>query len=251
MLFAFSFRSVGLVFSCLLATTFAAPASAGTVSGFSDSGLLTVRGSDFNTTSVPFSGGSSNASATVSNSGTGITASADYAYTDNAGGAEFAVNNLNYSLMQGSFAEYFDSITFTPTSNVTYTLAGTMHFSGIFGTPTLSVQLGDQATPGVFIVNDFRQASGTSNATLNLPNNDPNNPLTGTLLSGHSYVLTYDIANDTNLSFNPGTGTATASASLTLSPQGGVVVAPLPSSLLSGLVLLAGLFTLKRRTAAV
>lgn len=250
MLFASNFRSIGLFLVCLPVVVFAAPAPADTVSGFFDSGLLTVRGSDFVTTSVPFSGGSSNASATVSNSGTGITASAVYSYTNNASGATFAVNNLNYSLTQGSFAEYFDSITFNPTSNVTYALAGTMHFGGIFGSPTLSVQLGDQATPGVFIVNDFPHASGTNNKTLNLPSSDPSNPLTGTLLSGHTYVLTYDIGNDTNQSFNPGTGTTTASASLTLTPQG-VVVVPLPSSLLGGLVLFAGLIVLKHRWAAV
>jgi hypothetical protein len=147
------------------------------------------------------------------------TATANYDYENSGPNAGIAISSFNYSLVQGQFAEMLTTFRITPTVDLTYKVSGNIHWSGIFGSPTLFARIQD-ITVSEFSPTDITlftlSGSGTNNFNKSIPNGSPM-PTTGTLFAGHIYKLVFDIAADTSSVNNTGVGTATGNAAILLS----------------------------------
>jgi hypothetical protein len=153
------------------------------------SGQLTLRGTDFstdvdfaNTFPLPQSG-------TMSLTKTGAAASTDYSFSD----AGLVLSNLNYSLDPKAFAESSADFRITPLVDIGYTITGSLDPTGGFGTPTIFGHIADitLGEPGTNLFNQQVQKAGTANKSVTLT------PNMGTLLSGHEYLISFDIGQDT------------------------------------------------------
>ena len=136
------------------------------------------------------------ATGTMSLSGTNATASMDYDYEDSG----LTLSNLQFALSPGAFAEVATTYRVTPTVDLNFSVSGSLHWSGGFGSPTLFVQIQDitGGDPGPNITNQYSSQSGTSNATVGVVDS-VSNPLTGVLIAGNTYKLSFDLATDTKL----------------------------------------------------
>jgi hypothetical protein len=194
---------------------------------------LTLRGTDFVTQTQFGDTSPLPATGTMSLSGTNATASVDYDYSDTG----LALSDLQFALSPGAFAEAATTYRIIPSVDLDFTVTGSLHWSGGFGSPTLFVQIQDitGGEPGPNVTNQFSSKSGTSNATVSVVNS-VSNPLTGVLLAGDTYKLSFDLATDTNVPNNT-SGNSTGGATITWT------AVPEPSTIilaaLGGLALLA------------
>jgi hypothetical protein len=200
------------------------------------SSQLTLRGTDFstdvdfaNTFPLPQSG-------TMSLTKLGAAASTDYSFSD----AGFVLSNLNYSLDPKAFAESSADFRITPLVGIEYTLTGSLDPTGGLGTPTIFGHIADitLGEPGTNLFNQQVQKAGTANKSVTLT------PNMGTLLSGHEYLISFDIGQDT-AQVNNTQIDATGSESILF------VATPEPSSFIlaaHGLIGLAAWGWRKRRT---
>ena len=184
------------------------------------SGSLSVRGTD-NTTDMQFETIGLPANGTLSLTKPNVTATADYSLS----GTGFDVSNVHYSLGAAggvsSFADLVGQIQFVPKIDVTYTIAGSLNWSGSWANGvSLFARLQDitDANPGTDLALHFYNKTGVlTNASLAVTPG-PGRPTTGTLLKGRTYEFDYELAVDNNR-FSPDTGTANGALSITFVPE--------------------------------
>jgi hypothetical protein len=181
---------------------------------------LSVRGTD-NSTDIQFPTIALPAGGTLSLTKPGVTASADYAWSSTA----FTLSNVQYSEAAAggvsSFADLYGQIGFMPNVDVTYTISGSLNWTGQWANGlTLWARLQDitVSNPGTDVTNLFFTKSGVlTNASLSIV---PlaGNPVTGTLTAGRTYEFDFELAADNNR-FSPQTGSANGGVAITFVPD--------------------------------
>jgi hypothetical protein len=177
---------INFVFGAVLAAIFSSPSFGGVYTVNSASSTLTLRGTDFSTNSVFANTFPLPQSGTMSLTGPGASASVDYSFSD----AGLLLSNLSYALDSKAFAETTADFRITPLVDITYSLTGSLNPTGGIGTPSIFGHISDitMGEPGTIVFNQQVQKAGTTNQSVALT------PNMGTLLSGHEYLISFDVA---------------------------------------------------------